>query len=116
MTARRRGLFARVLLIAVLALAACVVLGAGRASALIAYNDAGGMSDGMGGWILPLLPVCQPDDTKISRPECVAVRLPVTTSAADCVGAGGSSATALCNDVVNNGSQGACEGAYTGKC
>jgi len=155
MTTEKRGsVFIKALLTAVLALAACLVLVAGSARAAVQYLNDGAVQDATSGaYDLPQSNAvlgggpggpanlgqgyCYPDVTKLTRPECTALRYPYATSAlctADATGYGAASysphtyqgvnvspnvlsfSTGVCNypDAAGSTSQAACTA--LGKC
>ena len=106
-TARKRPVFVEVLFTAVLALAACAVLGAGSAWAAIQFEGDGAQPNGAtGGWDLPTQGSCLNDVTNTMRPTCLALRLDAgaAPTSASCTAASPNGAWAtsgVCNDLVH---------------
>ena len=104
MTGKRKARFVTAPLTAALALAACVVIGAGSAWAAAQYENDGAMQNALGGWDLPNKGSCGPNAAIPTRPECNVTRFPLL-DAAGCTAAGGSltsASTTYCKDTVNN--------------
>jgi hypothetical protein len=111
-TEHRRPVCVEALLMAVLALAAGVALGTGNAWAAPANNVwlGDGATGSLGAWTLPMQGTCQPDPSKMTRPECMTLRLPASTST-QCTNLGGTFATSrICNDLAQT-DQASCQGA-----
>lgn len=115
MIGKRKSVFVGAPLVAVLALAACVVLRAGGAWAVVQYEWHGALEDAVTGqWDLPDTGSCAVDPSKTTRPECLALRFPTYTTSATCTAGSGnppqrSWSTGVCNDLVNNANQATCE-------
>ena len=87
-------------LMAVFVLVAGLMLGVQGAGAAPINNVwlGDGATGSYGAWTLPQQGVCRPDPTQATRPECLTLRLPATSSA-QCTALGGSWATSrVCND------------------
>ena len=109
MRGKRRVLFAEAPLVAALALAVCMALGSGSASATVQYLDDGALPNASGGWDLPPQGTCPADVSKATRPDCLALRLAIVQGS--CVAPNYSWTTSgVCNDLVNT-TQLACEAA-----
>src|SRR5271167_4525100 len=103
-------------LMAVLALAASVALGVGMVWAAPINNVflADGATGSSPNWTLPTQGTCRPDPTQATRPECMTLRLPATTSA-QCTALGGTFATSrICNDGTAT-TQSTCQAAGTNR-
>ncbi len=104
------------LFVAVLALVIPLLLGGAGAWAAVQYLGDGALPNSSGGWDLPNNGSCYPDATKLSRPECLALRFPAFTTSATCISPVAPDvapyikawSTGSCNDLINT-TQAACE-------
>jgi len=108
-------------LFTVLALAVPLVLGAGSAQATTQYLGDGAVQNARGGWDLPLQGSCPADPTKLTRPECLALRLSGFADKASCealvggvqirswvIPTASSPTSGVCNDPANLNNEAGC--------
>src|SRR5262245_32199417 len=113
MNPSKRRLLARTFLIPICGLVIPLVLAGSGWAATVSLGD-GALQNNAGGWDLPLQGSCPADLTKVTRPDCLALRFPAYAIQADCTnvatgGANRSWSTGVCNDLVNNANQATCE-------
>jgi len=117
MNPRTSGLLRNRLIVAVLALAVPLLSGGVSTWAAVQYLGDGALPNSSGGWDLPNGGACYPDATKLTRPECLALRFPAFISSATCTAPVAPDvapyikawSTGVCNDLVNNADQATCE-------
>ncbi len=94
---------------AALALVLPLLLDWSTARAAVQYLGNGALQNANGGWDLPAQGTCPADPSKVTRPDCLALRLNIVQ--ASCVAPNLSWTTGgVCNDLVNT-TQGACQAA-----
>lgn len=91
-----------------LALICLLALNFGEASAAVQYLNDGARQNAAGGWDLPTQGTCPADPTKVTRPDCLALRIVAASSGACTTALGSWTTSGVCNDLVNT-NQTACE-------
>lgn len=88
---------------AVLAVASVMLLGTSGVWAAVQYLNDGALQNNNGGWDVPTQGTCPTDSSKVTRPDCLALRI-VAASSAVCAAApinGAWTTSGVCNDLIN---------------
>jgi predicted CXXCH cytochrome family protein len=102
MNPRMNHLLMRALIAAVILATMPALLGGTSAWAAVQFLGDGARQNSQGGWDLPTQGSCPADTTKLTRPDCLALRLNFTSVTCPLTNVRAFTTSGVCNDLINN--------------